>query len=296
MRVFITGATGFIGKRLCNALKEKDKAITAVSSRKRDNESVEYIICDLVNEELPSNCLQEVSTIFHLAGHAHDLANSSESKQKYQKLNVRATTRLAKLALKAGVKNFIFVSSTKAALCEDTNSPQGIYGETKREAEDKLLYLCKDSEMCLSIVRPALVYGPGVKGNLSSMIEGIKKGWFPPLPNSSNSRSMVHVDDLVRALLFLEESRVCCGEIYNVTDGQEYSSHQIYRILCFVLGKEVPKWEVPLWFFSIISALSPSLRHRVKKLLGTEVYSSSKLQKIGFKPKFTLKEINETNF
>jgi nucleoside-diphosphate-sugar epimerase len=96
--------------------------------------------------------------------------------------------------------------------------------------------------MHVSIVRPTLVYGPGVKGNLALMQLGIEKGWFPPLPEVGNRRSMIHVDDLVQVLLLAANDDRANGEIFIATDGVPHSSANIYEAICHVLGKAVPRW------------------------------------------------------
>ena len=100
--------------------------------------------------------------------------------------------------------------------------------------------------MPISIVHPTLVYGPRVKGNLQLMQSGIKNYWFPPLPETGNKHSMIHVDDLVRAVLFVAESHYHNGEIFIATDGISYSSRQIYNDMCLALGKSVPKWSATI--------------------------------------------------
>ena len=97
--------------------------------------------------------------------------------------------------------------------------------------------------MKIIIIRPALVYGRQVKGNLKSMIRGIDAGWFPPLPETNNKKSMIHVDDLVSAILFLNGKDNLKGNFFTVTDGKFYSSAEIYNILCTVLEKKNTKME-----------------------------------------------------
>jgi nucleoside-diphosphate-sugar epimerase len=142
-------------------------------------------------------------------------------------INVDFTVQLAKLAVQSGVKGFVFVSSVKAGgiptfgkCCNesDQHEPEGMYGKTKREAEKKLLKIGHQSGMHVSIVRSSLVYGPNVKGNLGGMLSGIKRGWFPPLPETGNRRSMIHVDDLVRAFLLVADDHHANGKIYIATD------------------------------------------------------------------------------
>ena len=216
-----------------------------------------------------------------------------------------ATIRLAKLAVKSNIKKFIFVSSVKAGgapdfgVCEsekDQGDPEGVYGKTKREAELKLLKIGKESGMHVSIIRPSLVYGPNVKGNLQLMLSGIKKGWFPPLPETGNKRSMIHVDDLVRAILLVADDDGANGEIFTATDGNPHSSRDIYNAMCSVLDRPIPKWSIPKFLFDMVSLTNPRIKYKLNKLLGDECYSSAKLEALGFKAQKTLKDMNETDF
>lgn len=297
---FITGATGFIGKRLVSAIEGN----IVVLSRKKQ---IYYktIVCDLQCEEIPNNALEDVDVVFHLSGFAHDLRNEHKLKDFYKKINVDATVKLANLAVKSNVKKFVFVSSVKAAGieffkgCANENNqgdPRGIYGKTKREAELKLLKIGQESGMHVSIIRPSLVYGPNVKGNLQLMLTGIKKGWFPPLPETNNKRSMIHVDDLVQAILLVAHDSRAKGEIFIATDGNPYSSREIYNTMCSLLGKSIPTWNVPKLLFDIASLLNPYIKYKLNKLLGNELYSSAKLEAIGFKAQKKLEDMNETDF
>ena len=298
--VLITGATGFVGQRLVKAIDANIKIL----SRKKQHD-FETIVCDFEKGSIPSNTLDGIDTVFHLAGFAHDLRDASKIKDLYRKVNVDATINLARLAVKSGVKRFVFVSSVKAGgippqgVCaseESQSNPDGIYGETKRKAEIELLKIGKESGMHVSIIRPSLVYGPNVKGNLKLMLSGIKKGWFPPLPETGNKRSMIHVDDLVRAILLVADDDRANGEIFIATDGTPHSSRYIYNAMCSALDKSIPKWSVPKILFDMASLVNPRIKYKLNKLLGDECYSSAKLEALGFKAKKTLKDMNETSF
>jgi len=300
---FVTGGSGFIGQRLVSALKQSSGEIRVLSRAKHSD--FDAIICDLQSEVIPDQALNNVNTVFHLAGFAHDIRDASKIIDLYQKVNVDATVQLANLAVKSGVKRFVFVSSVKAggssplAICAnegDQRNAEDVYGNTKREAELKLLEIGKESDMHVSIIRPSLVYGPNAKGNLQLMLSGIKKGWFPPLPETGNKRSMIHVDDLVRAILLVADDDRANGEIFIATDGTPYSSREIYNSMCGVTGELIPKWSVPKTLFDIASLVSPRIKYKINKLLGDECYSSAKLEALGFKAKKSLKDMNETDF
>ena len=302
-KCFVTGATGFLGQRLVSCLENSNHSIRILS--RNMTSAHETVVCDFEKESIPDDALLSIDTVFHLAGYTHDLKIDSKNEQLYRTINIEATTELAKLAAKSGVKRFIFVSSVKAGgpsvdgCCvneEHQSEPDGIYGATKREAELQLLNIGLHFEMHISIIRSALIYGPNVKGNLSLMLTGISQGWFPPLPRKMNLRSLIHVDDLVCALLFVAKESRANGEIFIATDGKNYSSREIYETLCTILGKPIPNWAVPEFLFNIATLISQRISHKVNKLLGDECYSSEKLEYLGFKAKKSLKEMNETSF
>ena len=300
---FVTGGSGFIGQRLTVALKQLDGEIRVLSRAKHPD--YDTIICDFQSEVIPDHALNNVNTVFHLAGFTHDMRDASKISDFYYKVNVSATVQLANLAVKSGVKRFVFVSSVKAGgspapgICaneKDQKNIGDVYGKTKREAELKLLAIGRESDMHVSIIRPSLVYGPDVKGNLKLMLSGIGKGWFPPLPETGNRRSMIHVDDLVRAILLVTEDKRANGEIFIATDGTPHSSRGIYNAMCNVIGKSIPKWSVPKFLFDVVSLISPRIKYKLNKLLGDECYSSAKLEALGFKAQKTLKDMSETDF
>ncbi|WP_428087107.1 NAD-dependent epimerase/dehydratase family protein [Candidatus Thioglobus sp.] len=299
-RFLISGASGFIGSLLVRAI---NGSIRVLSRAKHPD--FETVICDFQSDTIPGDALYGVNTVFHLAGFAHDLRDARKIESTYRKVNVDATIELAKLAVQSGVKRFIFISSVKAGgssipnKCTteiDQGIPEGIYGETKREAELELLKIGKESDMHVSIIRPSLVYGPNVKGNLKLMLSGVKKGWFPPLPETGNKRSMIHIDDLVRAIVLIADDDRANGEIFIATDGTPHSSHDIYNAMCSALDRSIPKWSVPKILFDMVSLINPRIKYKLNKLLGDECYSSAKLEALGFKAKKTLKEMNETSF
>tara|TARA_B110000967_G_scaffold156231_1_gene161178 strand:+ start:2013 stop:2963 length:951 start_codon:yes stop_codon:yes gene_type:complete len=301
-KVLITGGNGFIGSRLCSEISRSNRIIKKIVRKNKSNDSSVQFECNLGFDQVPADVFDDVDTVFHLAGVTHDVGTSSIEDSLYHDVNVIATEQLAKTAAKKGVKNFIYISSVKAGgsptfgKCmteEDQEEPEGIYGKTKREAEIRLIEIGNKSAINISIIRPSLVYGPSVKGNLRKMLLGIKKGWFPPLPEIGNRRSMIHVDDLVDILLLVETDKRSNGEIFIATDGNNYSSNQIYRAMSKSLDKSIKNWVVPNIFFISLAKIGnvvnkllpfPFDSYSYQKLLGDECYSSKKIQTIlGFR-------------
>ena len=176
-KIFVTGATGFIGHRLLENLKSKGESEIKILSRHLHPVN-ETVVCDLQSEIIPDDALDGVTSVFHLAGFAHDLRYASKVENIYRTVNVEATLRLAELAVRAEVKRFVFISSVKAGGSDEDDlgaQTEGVYGQTKREAELKILEIGRQSKIHVSVVRPSLVYGPGVKGNLALMRRGIEQ-------------------------------------------------------------------------------------------------------------------------
>ena len=300
MNFLLTGASGFIGSRLINAINDN---IILLSRNK--NSSFQTIICDFEKDEIPSNVFKNIDVVIHLAGVSHDLGDASKIESRYRKVNIDATIKLATLASNNHVKRFVFISSVKAGgkpisgRCrqeDEQDSPDGIYGSTKREAELAILEIEKNSNMSVVVIRPSLVYGPNVKGNLNLMKKKKKKGWFPPLPLTNNKRSMIHVDDLVRLIILVAKNEQSNGKIIVATDGKLYSSREIYETICAIVGRSIPKWHVPQFMFDLVRLTSKRFKYKIDKLLEDECYESKNLEELGFKANKTLLEMNETSF
>mgnify|MGYP005647720719 CR=1 FL=1 len=300
MKFLITGSSGFVGKRLLNAI---DDNIVLLSRKK--NSLFPTIVCDFEKDEIPSFAFESVDVVIHLAGVAHDFGDASIQEDYYRKINVDTSVNLAILASQNNVKRFIFISSVKAGGAPNVEKcfsesfqaePDNIYGKTKLIAEKKVLEAAKYSSMDVSIIRPALVYGPGMKGNLRVMLSWIDKGWFPALPENGNRRSMVHLDDLVNAIRFICDCNKSNGKVFIVTDGNIYSSYEIYNTMCHILNKPVPKLRVPVFIFNIFSLFNKDIKYKVKKLLGSECYSSEKIEALGFVAKKSLRDMNITEY
>jgi UDP-glucose 4-epimerase len=299
-KVLITGGSGFIGKQLIKKLNDNGDIISVIGRKSMG--MVETYICDLESDNIPESAFSDVDTVFYLAGVAHDL-NCTNNKKQYHKINVDATINTAKLAIKYGVRCFVYISSTKAGgvlpfsrYCfNETHqyNPGSIYGITKRLAEIGLLNLKKNTDMQISIIRPALIYGPEVKGNLHLMISGICRNWFPPVPKVSNKRSMVHVDDVVDSMLFVSNNIYADGEIYIITDGVNYSTTSIYDTIKATDRKPKFIFRFPKFIFYAMAKFGDFVKYipfntfSYNKFFGNECFSSKKINTLGFLPKRT---------
>lgn len=307
--IFITGANGFIGRHLCRRLREQGMNVRGLVRSEPlivDPPWDEVYCCDLATLRLPEGLLHGIDTVFHLAGIAHAFRPLAEMEDVYWRVNLKATSLLLQEAARAGVKRFVYFSSVKAMAdpgenCVDetfADLPGDTYGLSKRQAEEAVLQVGRVSSMHVCVLRPALVYGPGAKGNLLKMMRGVQKGWFPPLADTGNRRSMVHVMDLVDAAVPAADRQEANGRVYIVTDGVLYSTRQIYEAMCAALGRKVPGWTVPVGLLRFGAAVGdlckkagiplPVNSETVDRLIGSACYRSDLLQReLGWQPRHT---------
>lgn len=267
----------------------------------------EVLVADLT-DDLQDKVLQGVDTVFHLAGKAHALSESRQDAAEYHAINTGGTQRLLEACQAEGVQRFVMFSSVKAMgeggkVCLDEAAdipPETPYGRSKFDAERLVL---KGGYVAHPVVlRLSMVYGPIEKGNLPRMIHAIARGRFPPLPELENQRSMVHVDDVVKAAMLVAERPESAGGTYILTDGRTYSTRQMYEWICEALGKSVPSWYVPTFALRLLAMLGDgigALRGKrfvfdsdaMEKLVGSACYSSDLIQNdLGFKPEKNLQE------
>jgi nucleoside-diphosphate-sugar epimerase len=222
-RVLITGATGFVGRPLCAALASSDcEVIACARTFSADVACSRFISCNLDVEFLADDHFAGVDTVIFLAGIAHAGRNADIAARRYQRVNCEAAVQAARTALRCGVRHFHYVSSVKAMgyesstqLLRETDGvePQDAYGKSKRAAEQQLLSLANGIPMKITISRPVLVYGAGVKGNLQRLARLASTRWLPRLPRIGQ-RSMIALPDLVAALQQFVRGYGRHGEIY----------------------------------------------------------------------------------
>lgn len=307
----VTGGTGFIGRYLVDALLERGATVTVLSRRKSTYHGHKYrtIVGDLTRPDTLEGVCQGVKIIFHLGGHAHAVDQSDDSSELLNRqVTVEGTQALLDQSIKAGVSGFLFFSSVKsmgeggvACLDEMTDcQPVSAYGKAKREAEKLVLDACRHG-MASTVLRLPMVYGPGCKGNIPRMIEAIARGRFPPLPETGNRRSMVDVRDVVQAALLSTLNPVAACKIYIVTDGQTYSTRQLYEWINDALGRSVPRWTVPLLLLRTAARMGDVIGRisgrrfmidsdALEKLTGSACYRSERASReLGYRPCHSLR-------
>lgn len=310
-RALITGGTGFIGRVLIAELRRRHVPINILSRNPPDPSSGDANINstrgDLTAPGSLGSLCRDVDTVFHLAGRAHAGDVRAGEDQLHQRVTVDGTRALLRLATQADVRRLVFVSTVKAIddggdECRDESTiaaPRTAYGRAKLAAEQMIFSWAAEQGAHAVVLRLPLVYGPGAKGNLMRMLDGIARRRFPPVPETHNKRSMVHAADVARAALLAATKQVAGGKVYIVTDGETYSTRQIYKRMRSALGLSTSRWAVPNAVLRI-GATAGDVVNRLanrsvlfdsdtyQKLLGSAWYSSAKISReLGFRPTHT---------
>ncbi|HZV62085.1 MAG TPA: NAD-dependent epimerase/dehydratase family protein [Methylophilaceae bacterium] len=243
MQTLVTGATGFIGRRL---LQPMDRALV----RRKSNLTNE-VIGDLLDPRTLKAACKDIDTVFHCAGYSQ--ASQSSDPDIHWGVNYEGTKNLLDAAIEERVSQFIYLSSVKAMAepgdqCVQEGwpgEPATEYGKAKRSAERLVLEAGKKHGMRVTVLRLAMVYGRGGRGNMEKMGRWVEKGLFPPLPETGNKRSIVHVEDVIDAVHLVASKPEANGRTYIIADARAYSGREIYDAIREQLGKKVCTWSVP---------------------------------------------------
>lgn len=248
-RILVTGATGFIGRALCQRLVESGFSVRAAvrdSARAETlNPAVEtYVAGEIGAHTSWQNALKEVDTVVHLASGARSSGTSLI--ERYRAVNVAGTQSLAAAAAAQGVRRLVFMSTIKVngeqtALGKpftelDRPQPEDAYAQSKWEAEQMLWEQVRAKNLALTVLRPPIVYGSGVKGNLLALMNLLQRRLPLPLGSIRNQRSLIHIDNLVDAIIACIQTPVAIGKTYLVSDDEDISTPDLIRVLAAALG------------------------------------------------------------
>lgn len=269
MRLFITGATGFVGRATLRRLSADGHEIVAAHHRALavEQPGVRWVQLGSLDdmEELRS-VLGGTEVIVHLAALAHlPASEKSHSTDDFMRINRDGTVRLAQAAAEMGVRRFVYLSSVKA--CgessgdhplreQDSRHPEDAYGASKSEAEDGLAGVAAKTGMEHVVLRPPLVYGPGVRANFLSLLRWIDRGMPLPLAAIDNRRSLVYVGNLADALASCVHHSSAAGDTFFVSDGHDVSTAELVRGLGHALGRPARLFPVPLPLLRAAAAMA----------------------------------------
>jgi nucleoside-diphosphate-sugar epimerase len=299
-KILVTGANGFVGSALCDRLNAEGYNLRcAVRTPSPDENSI--AVGDIGPDTQWDEALHEVDSVIHTAARAHIMKDEvPDPLAEYRKINVDGTLNLARQAAQAGVKRFIFISSIKVNgeqtplgepfTPEDTPAPEDPYGISKHEAEQGLQQLAQETGMDVVIIRPPLVYGPGVKGNFASMVRLVEKGIPLPLGAIHNKRSLVALDNLVDLIVTCIDHPAAANQIFLAGDGEDVSTTELLRGVAKAMGKPARLIPVPASILTLGATLLGK-KAVAQRLLGSLQVDISKAREVlGWEPVVSVEE------
>ncbi|MEW5744482.1 MAG: SDR family oxidoreductase [Nitrospirota bacterium] len=303
--LLITGATGFIGEALCKRVTAEGARVRATIRTGLQKERVLGGIGALHIESIGpdtdwTHALDKVDVIVHLAARVHVMQEKAEdSLQEYRRVNVEGTQQLARAAINAGVKRFVYISSVKVN-GEHTNdipfterdkpNPQDPYSISKLEAEQSLRAIAQKAGLEVVILRPPLVYGPGVRANFLQLMKLVYSGVPLPLGGIGNARSLIYLGNLVDAIMNCIQHPGAANKTFLVSDGEDLSTPELIRRLASALNKPARLVPVPPSLLRLAGAVTRKSAE-VERLTGSLVIDSSKIRReLNWTPPFTVDE------
>jgi UDP-glucose 4-epimerase len=296
MKVLITGAAGFVGRALCGQLAAAGHAVMP-TVRCRAGIPNEVVVGDIGRSTDWRMALEGCNAVVHLAARVHMMRDDAQdSVALYREINTEATLNLALQAADAGVKRFVFISTIKvngegrdAAYREtDVPAPLDAYAISKREAEQGLQRIARETGLEVVILRPPLVYGPGVKANFLRLMQIIQRGWPLPLGAIRNRRSLLYLGNFVDAIQVCIEHPDAAGQTFLLDDGEPVSTPDLIRALARAMGRPARLPAVPVGVLELAGALLGK-RAAVARLAGSLYVDNSLIRsRLGWTPPFTM--------
>jgi nucleoside-diphosphate-sugar epimerase len=301
-RVLVTGASGFVGAALCPALARAGHRVRRALRRAEPGSGDDTVtVADIGLAFDWSSVLTGIDTIVHLAGRAHVMRESgslADPYGAYRQTNVVGTEALARAAVAAGVRRLVFASSIKVNgestasrpfRESDPPAPEDDYGRSKREAEERLRAIASESGLEVVIVRPPLVYGPGVKGNIARLIQIIDRGIPLPLGAIDNRRSLIGLTNLTHALRLCVEHEAAAGETFLVADDEGVSTPALIRAIANALRRPARLLRVPTRILEAAAGITGS--GALARLIGSlEVDSRRIRERLGWRPAVSMQD------
>ncbi|MDZ7922010.1 SDR family oxidoreductase [Rhodoferax sp.] len=305
MNVLLTGASGFVGSALLRKLVATGRGVRACY-RTLPPTSPEGVACyaipDFTSDSAWRAALVGTEVLVHAAARVHVMdEKAADPLKEFRRINVGGTLALARWAAAAGVRRFVFISSVKALgertypgvpFSADTlPEPEDAYGISKWEAEQGLQQLSRETDMEVVIIRPPLVYGPGVRANFASMMRWLSRGF--PLPLGAvthNRRSFVALDNLVDLITVCTQHHAAANQIFLAGDGEDLSTAELLRRMGHALDVPVRLPAVPLAFLEAGAHLmrKKDTYHRLCNSLQVDIRKTRYL--LGWTPPLTMDE------
>ena len=306
--VFVTGAGGFVGQALCRRLLADGWRVRGAVRTSQGTimpDGAEIIHIDHIERAVDwPPLLSGMDIIVHLAARVHVARETAlDPSAAFREVNVRATERLAKAAAVAGVKRLIYIStvkvhgevSQKPLTEEDPIAPADPYSVSKWEAERVLRQVSGETGLDVVILRPPLVYGPGVKANFLSLLKWVAGGFPLPLGAIENQRSLIYLDNLVDAISVVMNRPEAAGQTFLVSDGQDVSTPQLIQQIAASMHIKPRLWPASMNLLKFLGRISGRIAEAAK-IIGSLSVDASKIgERLQWRPPYAFEQgIRET--
>ncbi|MFN9030974.1 MAG: NAD-dependent epimerase/dehydratase family protein [Betaproteobacteria bacterium] len=291
--VAVTGANGFIGRHLVDLLRARAYRVRPLVRRADPSVPDAGLTGDLAGDVAWPSLLQGVDCVVHCAGMAHVALHSAEDHALAEQTNTGATRTLARAAAAAGVQQFIYLSSAKVMgersgaqpwTEDDPPAPADPYARSKAAAEAALAEVAGATDLCVTVLRPPLVYGPGVRANFLRLLALADSRWPLPLGSAHAPRSMVYVGNLVDAIAACIGRRDACGQTFFVTDGQDMTVADLLRRLRTCLDRPARLLPCPAALLQLAAATAGRTDDLARLLAPARCTSQRLQQRLGWTP------------
>lgn len=298
MKILVTGATGFVGRALCEHLTANGHhVIPAV--RREAGLADEVVVGDLGSSTGWHVALTGCDAVVHLAARVHVMDDTAQDPLAlYRETNTEATLNLGRQAAAVGVKRLVYISSVKvngegadAPYREtDAPAPEDAYAKSKWEAEQGLGQIAQETGLEVVILRPPLVYGPGVKANFVQLMRMVERGWPLPLRAIHNRRSLLYLGNFVDAIRLCIEHPAAAGQTFLLDDGEAVSTPELIRALAHAMGRPACLLPVPVPVKVLeLAGVLLGKRAAVARLVGSLYVDNSAIRsRLGWTPPNTL--------
>lgn len=304
MKALVTGATGFIGVSLCKRLLTDTFHVRATSRTAKSAKNLPYGVTVVPITSIGpdtdwSEALCGIDVIVHLAARVHVMdEHAANPLAEFRRVNVAGTERLARMAAAAGVRRFIFLSSVKVH-GEETEipyteeyapAPQDPYGVSKLEAEECLRKIAAETRLEVVIIRPPLVYGPGVKANFLNLMKIVERRIPLPLASIHNRRSLVYLGNLVDAISTCVKHPRAAGQTFLVSDGDDVSTPELIRRMAQALESQARLLPFSPTLMRLAGRVCGKMA-AVDRLVGSLTVDSGKIcRELSWHPPYTVAE------
>ncbi|MEQ1661162.1 MAG: SDR family oxidoreductase [Thiobacillus sp.] len=296
MKIAVTGATGFVGSALSRHLMANNH-IVVPAVRHASGLDREMVVGNIDAATDWHFALTGCDAVVHLAARVHVMSDTAQNPLAlYRATNSDATLNLARQAARAGVKRFVFISTIKVNgegrdepyRETDIPAPEDPYAISKWEAERGLQKIAQETGLEVVILRPPLVYGPGVKANFRRLLDVVARGWLLPLGAINNRRSLLYLGNFVDAIRVCIEHPAAAGQIFMIDDGQPVSTPELVRAVARAMGRPARLLSVPVGGLALAGALLGK-RAAMARLTGSLWVDSSHIRtRLGWTPPFTM--------